>query len=212
VWVVDNGTHILFKVTLAGPFNETSESLVGVGISVNNATGSDQEGLLNIPIDYSIALTSSSLGIDIEFQDFNNASNTFHDAHLLENAFWTTLEANQTLIFGYQLGTYHLNGTGEVGLLNLSLGQVLNIQFVGVALPNWWDFVPDQGATWITYIMGQETACPSCGGGTEEFVIIGIILVAIVALGTAIAVVARRHQHPYRDVVASMREDLKKFD
>ncbi|TFG05899.1 MAG: hypothetical protein EU536_00715 [Promethearchaeota archaeon] len=156
IWVSHNESYLMFAVQIAGWFNETSDNYIWAMINVDNATGANIS-VCSFLVDYAIGVIFDIEGICMVFSDSNNQSNSFipeSSAELTPTTGYFSY-SDHTLEFGYRLKAYHIsNASGAVGFLNISLDQIVNLQFYSGLSESYGspkDQAPDLDVGFLTY-------------------------------------------------------------
>ncbi|TFG05587.1 MAG: hypothetical protein EU536_01735 [Promethearchaeota archaeon] len=143
IWIDNNATHLLSKVELTAPFNQTLDGqAIYLAVSVNPASGSDLGWFAGWKADYLLGLFTNGSHIQMIFYDYSNVSNWLPDNNHL--GYWLHTNNNLTVEFGYPLKT---DQDGK-GYLNLDLGQTVEIRFYSGSDS---DFAPENGAPAFSY-------------------------------------------------------------
>lgn len=171
IWVDNNETHLMFKVEVAAPYNDTISSGVycRIFLSVDNSTGML---FSDFYADYYIRWLQNNPGWEPRFWDEDNTSNRLMTMPLDTGLmYWVQSNNNHTFEIGYRLKSYYNDAGTLRGYLNISLGQTINFKIEMGWTSDW---APDIGEWNLSYTL------KTFSGGDGEPPIPGFQLVPLV--------------------------------
>lgn len=148
VWVDNNNTHMMVKVELMGPYNETINfQVIYCVISVNPDTGSDLGWFAGWKADCTFGVSANGSDIKLVFYDAVNGSNSLSDGNQL--GYYIQSNDDKTMEIGYPLK----QSQGGKGYLDLEMRQNIEIRFYAGGDS---DIAPDNGTPAFTYTLKPE--------------------------------------------------------
>lgn len=172
IWIDNNKTHIMCKISLGGPWNASlSGQVIYFSVSTSDSIGSDPGWFGGWNCDYFFGVSATGTIINNVFYDMDNSSNSLSTNNNL--GYFISTNNGQTMEIGYKLGTYQDNK----GYINHEVGDVIEVRLYSGGDS---DVAPENAANPISYtikaneqeIAGFDTLIIS----TSILFVIGFIL------------------------------------